>query len=141
MKNHQKQELKKLIHKDNRILLKIESLIHPLLESAKKIFIEQNHLKPLIVFDIPLLFEKNQEKIFDATLLVTASEKTQKRRALSRGKLSVKDFELIKKNQLNEENKIKRASFVFNTDKTMEETKSDVKFLYQKILNREIQSK
>ena len=132
-----KETLKKLIHKDNAVLKKIESLIHPLLESSKTSFIEENHRKPLIVFDIPLLFEKDQEKFFDATLLVTASEKTQKKRALLRGKLSIDDFELIKKNQLEEEKKIKRADYVLNTDKPIEETNFEVKALHHNILNRE----
>ena len=96
--------LKNFIHKDNEVLKKIKNLIHPLLQRSKEIFIKENQLKPLVVFDIPLLFEKNQQKNFDATLLVTASEETQIKRALLRGKkLSKKDFELIKKNQLNEE--------------------------------------
>ena len=130
--------LKKLIHKDNEVLKKIENLIHPLLQSSKEIFIEKNHLKPLIIFDIPLLFEKNQEKYFDAILLVTASEEIQKERALSRGKLSIEDFNLIKKNQLKEKEKIRRASFVLNTNKPIQETKTEVKVLYKKILNGEI---
>ena len=133
--------LKKLIHKDNEVLKKIENLIHPLLKSSKKIFIEENHLKPLIIFDIPLLFEKNQDKSFDATLLVTASEVTQRERALLRGKLSKEDFDLIKKNQLKEENKIRRADFILNTDKKIEETKLEVKILYKKIFNKEIKRK
>ena len=131
-----KEILKKLIHKDNKILKKIESLIHPLLQKSKTIFIRENNMKPLIIFDIPLLFEKNQEKSFDAVLLVTASEETQKKRALSRGKLSSEDFDLIKKNQLTEENKLKRASFVLNTDKPIDETKLEVNILYQKILKK-----
>ena len=95
-------------------------------------------MKELIIFDIPLLFEKSQEKNFDATLLVTASEKIQKERALSRGKLSNEDFALIKKNQLTEEVKIKKANYIFYTDKPMEETRLEVKLLHEKILNREI---
>ena len=136
-----KEILKKLIHKDNKILKKIERLIHPLLDSSKKSFIEKNNSKPIIILDIPLLFEKNQEKGFDATLLVTASEETQKERALSRGKISTEDFELIRKNQLREEKKINRASFVLNTDKPIEETKLEVKELYGEILNNKIHLK
>ena len=133
--------LKKFIHNDNEVLKKIENLIHPLLKSSKKIFIEENRLKPLVIFDIPLLFEKNQEKSFDAILLVTASEETQRERALLRGKLSEEDFELIKKNQLKEENKIRRANFIFNTDKPIEQTELEVKNLHRKILNKEIEIK
>ena len=72
---------------------------------------------------------------------MTASLETQKRRALSRGKLSAEDFELIKKNQLREENKIEKANFVFNTEKPIEETKLEVEDLHRKILNSEIEKK
>ncbi len=136
-----KEILKNLIHKDNKILKEIENLIHPLLQKSKEKFIQQNNMKPLIIFDIPLLFEKNQEKNFDAVLLVTASEKTQKKRALARGKISSEDFDLIKRNQLTEKNKLKRSSFVFNTDKPIKETKVEVNNLHQKILNKEINKK
>ena len=50
-------------------------------------------------------------------------------------------MELIKKNQLDEENKIRRANFVFNTDRPLEETKLEVKLLHRKILNKEIERK
>ena len=73
---------------------------------------------PLIIFDIPLLFEKEQERNFDAVLVVTASELTQKKRVLSRKNVKEKDFQLIKRNQMNEQEKIKRADFLINTDKT-----------------------
>ncbi len=136
-----KEILKNLIHKDNKVLRKIENLIHPLLRKSKEKFIKENNMKPLIIFDIPLLFEKNQEKNFDAVLLVTASEETQKKRALARGKISSEDFDLIKRNQLNEKNKLKRSNFVFNTDKPLKETKLEVKILHKKILNNEINKK
>ena len=128
-----KKKLRNLIHGDNTILKKIEALVHPLLEYSKKDFIESNKNSPLIIFDIPLLFEKKQEKRFDAILVVTASEMTQKSRVLSRKNITEKDFQLIRRNQLNEKEKIKRADFLLNTDKKISETKQDVLLIHRKI--------
>ena len=128
-----KRKLRNLIHKDNAILKKVERIVHPLLEHSKVNFIRSNKDLPLIVFDIPLLFEKQQDINFDAVLVVTASELTQKKRVLSRRNIKEKDFQLIKRNQMNEQEKIKRADFLINTDKSLIETKQDVLEIYQKI--------
>ena len=128
-----KSKLRNLIHQDNTILKKIEGLVHPLLESSKIDFVKLNKNFPLIIFDIPLLFEKKQEKNFDAVLVVTASEKTQRNRVLSRKNMSEQDFQLIKRNQINEKEKIKRADFLIDTDKSLQETKQDVAQIHKKL--------
>ena len=96
---------------------------------------ELNQKAPVIIFDIPLLFEKNQERNFDAVVVVTASEITQKKRVLKRKNITEKDFLLIKRNQLSEQEKLKRADFIINTDKKLSETEKDVQELYKKIKN------
>ena len=128
-----KEKLRNLIHKDNAILKKVERIVHPLLEHSKVEFIKSNADLPLIVFDIPLLFEKQQERNFDAVLVVTASELTQKKRVLSRKNMKEQDFQLIKRNQMSEQEKIKRADFLINTDKSLLETEQDVQKICKKI--------
>ena len=128
-----KNKLRNLIHEDNSVLKKIEGIVHPLLDISKCDFIKKNKTLPLIIFDIPLLFEKKQEKNFDAVLVVTASETTQKKRVLSRKNITEKDFQLIKRNQMNEKEKLKRADFLINTDKSLTETKQDVIEIHSKI--------
>ena len=128
-----KKKLRNLIHKDNAILKKVERIVHPLLEHSKVDFIRSNRELPLIIFDIPLLFEKQQERNFDAVLVVTASELTQKKRVLSRKNIEEQDFQLIKRNQMSEHEKIKKADFLINTDKSLPETKQDVIKIYHKI--------
>ena len=128
-----KNKLRDLIHEDNSVLKKIEGIVHPLLDISKCDFIKKNKTLPLIIFDIPLLFEKKQEKNFDAVLVVTASETTQKKRVLSRKNITEKDFQLIKRNQMNEKEKLKRADFLINTDKSLTETKQDVIEIHSKI--------
>ena len=74
-----KKKLRNMIHKDNAILKKVERIVHPLLEHSKVDFIRSNKDLPLIIFDIPLLFEKEQERNFDAVLVVTASDDTEEK--------------------------------------------------------------
>ena len=128
-----KVQLRTLIHKDINVLRKVENIVHPLLHKSKGDFMERNQKAHIIIFDIPLLFEKNQERKFDAVAVVTASEVTQKNRVLKRENMSEKDFLLIKRNQLSEEEKLKRADFIINTDKVLPETRQDVQELYKKI--------
>ena len=133
-----KKKLRDLIHKDNSILKKIEKIVHPLLSGSKNSFANLHRKNDIIIYDIPLLFEKNQESEFDAVVLVTASEVTQKSRVLRRKNITEKDFQLIKRNQLNEKDKLKRANFIINTDKSLLETKEDVKHLYEKIRDMKV---
>ena len=128
-----KNKLRNLIHQDSSILKKIEEIVHPLLGDSKIDFIKSNKDSLFVIFDIPLLLEKNQEKNFDAVLVITASENTQKNRVLSRENMVEKDFQLIKQNQLNEEEKVKRADYIINTDKSLQETKQDVLLIHNKI--------
>ena len=128
-----KKKLRNLIHKDNSILKNIEVIVHPLLQNSKIKFLKTNKHSHLVVYDIPLLFEKGLEKDFDAVLVVTASTLTQRNRVLSRKNITYKDFQLIKRNQLGEEEKIKKADFVINTDRSLTETMQDVVQIYEKI--------
>ena len=123
-------KLRNLIHEDNNILKTIETTVHPLLESSKSDFIKLYKDLPFVVFDIPLLFEKKQEKKFDAILVVTASEITQRNRVLKRENMTEKDFQLIKRNQLNEKEKQKRADYLINTNTSLKETKQAVLQIY-----------
>ena len=128
-----KKKLRNLIHKDNSILKNIEAIVHPLLQNSKIKFLKTNKHSYLVVYDIPLLFEKGLEIDFDAVLVVTASTLTQRNRVLSRKNITDKDFQLIKRNQLGEEEKIKKADFVINTDRSLTETMQDVVQIYEKI--------
>ena len=128
-----KKKLRNLIHNDNSILKNIEAIVHPLLQNSKIKFLKTNKHSHLVVYDIPLLFEKGLEKDFDAVLVVTASTLTQRNRVLSRKNITDKDFQLIKRNQLGEEEKIKKADFVINTDRSLTETMQDVVQIYEKI--------
>ena len=71
----------------------------------------------MVVFDVPLLFEKDNVKKYDKIILVTCSEKIQKQRVLKRKGWDDNRLKLTKKQQYEDKEKIKLAHIVINTDR------------------------
>jgi len=79
-----KKYLAQLILQDREKLKQLENMLHPLIyKEAKEII--QNTSKKIIVFAIPLLFEKGLENGFDLTICVYTSYQKRLKRALARG--------------------------------------------------------
>ena len=72
--------------------------------------------KKIVVFDVPLLFEKDDVAKYDKIILVTCSEEIQKQRVLRREGWNEKRLMLTKKRQL-EDKKKKLADIIINTDR------------------------
>ncbi|MFN4101670.1 MAG: dephospho-CoA kinase, partial [Pararhodobacter sp.] len=64
--------LRDWIAADSGALKQIEAVVHPLVATSRADFIASHAGAPLIVVDIPLLFETGGEARVDATLVVTA---------------------------------------------------------------------
>ena len=121
-------ELKKLINDDERNLKTIETLIHPLVSNDRKRFVKAAEKKniPLIVLDIPLLFEKGHEKSVDYIVVVSVKKETQRKRVLKRNTMTPEMVEKILKIQMSDAEKRHKADFVIITD-TLE--KAEIKVL------------
>ena len=121
-------ELKKLINDDERNLKTIETLIHPLVSNDRKRFVKAAEKKniPLIVLDIPLLFEKGHEKSVDYIIVVSVTKETQRKRVLKRNTITPEMVEKILGIQMTDAEKRLKADFVIITD-TLE--KAEIKVL------------
>ena len=121
-------ELKKLINDDERNLKTIETLIHPLVSNDRKRFVKAAEKKniPLIVLDIPLLFEKGHEKSVDYIVVVSVTKETQRKRVLKRNTMTPEMVEKILGIQMSDAEKRHKADFVIITD-TLE--KAEIKVL------------
>ena len=125
-----KEKLAEIVFEDVRKLRALEKIIYKHLKISRyswirKKFREKNKV---VVFDVPLLFEKDSVNKYDKIILVTCSEKIQKYRVLKRKGWDEKRFELTKKQQLEEREKKKLADIIINTDRGK-------RYVYNKITN------
>ena len=107
-------------------LAKLESLVHPEVRAARDRFIAVNSDAPLIVFDIPLLFETGGEASADQVIVVSAPAQVQRRRVLARPGMTPAKLDGILARQMPDANKRERADFVVDTGGSLEETKAQV---------------
>ena len=117
--------LKKLIKEDINNLKKIEQIVR---EEQKKIKFIENSKKynaPLIVLDIPLLFETGFYKVVDYIAVVTVDYTTQKQRVLDRESMTEEMFTQILDKQVSNEEKKRKADFIIPTE-TIEAAESKV---------------
>ena len=91
----------------------LEKLIHPIINQERNLFIQQNINHSLIALDVPLLFETKLHKICDFIFLANAKSDIQMSRVLKRKNMTHEKFNLIKKNQLSNEERKKLSSNIF----------------------------
>ncbi|WCG22387.1 dephospho-CoA kinase [Vagococcus lutrae] len=81
---------------------------------------------PLIVFDIPLLYEAEYQSMFDAIMVVYVPEKTQIARLMARDELTVQQARDRIASQLPIEEKKARADIVIDNSQTIADTYEQV---------------
>lgn len=114
-------------------LQQLEALIHPAVGAMRQAFLESHPDAPLLLFDIPLLFEKSGAAGVDHIIVVSASEEDQKNRVLARPGMTAEKFEKIKALQMPDGQKRNRADSIINTSLSLEETRAQVKNCVQKL--------
>jgi dephospho-CoA kinase len=93
----------------------LEALIHPAVGLARQRFLRRHRSRPVVVLDIPLLFEKGGWRSVDATLVVSAPAWMQRRRVLARPGMTPARFARILALQMPDREKRRRADFVIST--------------------------
>lgn len=106
--------LKSIIAKDPSALTRIESIVHPLVSADRAQFLT-DATSDIVVFDIPLLFEKGTDSAMDATLLVTAPPALQRARVLTRPGMTEAQFQTILARQMPDAEKRSRATHIIET--------------------------
>ena len=124
--------LKSWIATDTTALRRIEAVVHPLVAADRAAF-QTAASTDIIVFDIPLLFEKRTEADMDATLVVTAPPALQRARVMARPGMTEEKFAAILALQLPDADKRARADYVIDTGTSLEETRAAVSQLVNSI--------
>jgi len=112
---------------DTAALRRLEALVHPAVARERAAFLAAHADAPLVLLDIPLLFEKGGADLVDKIVVVSAPAAVQRARVLTRPGMSVEKFEAILGHQLADAEKRARADFVIPTGGSLEETRQAVR--------------
>lgn len=108
---------------------RLEAIVHPAVADMRRAFLDRHRDELLIVFDIPLLFEKGGAANLDAVVVVSAPADVQRARVLARPGMTPDKFERILSLQMPDAEKRARADHVIDTGVPHEETRRRVREL------------
>jgi dephospho-CoA kinase len=106
----------KVVH-DPAAMKQLEQIVHPMLGASRQNFFDQAERSgaPVVVVDVPLLYETGGEKRVDAVVVVTTTPEVQRERILARDNMTGEKLDAILARQLPDAEKRKRADFVVDT--------------------------
>ena len=128
-------KLSKTIVKNPSKLAILERFIHPLVRKKEKDFVKMHRDRgdPLVVLDIPLLFETGPEGRVDKIAVVSAPTEIQRQRVLARSGWDDEKLDRILSRQISDEEKRRRADFVIDTGKSLDDAREQVKHLISRL--------
>jgi dephospho-CoA kinase len=118
---------------DKDRLAKLESIIHPAVAEQRIAFLIDHAEADMVLFDIPLLFEKGGHKGVDSVVVVSSPYAVQRERVLARPGMTAEKFDQIFALQMNDADKRARADYVIETGHSLEETRQNVRELVKKL--------
>ena len=104
----------------------LEAIVHPAVGAERAAFLATHADAPIIVFDVPLLFETGGDATVDKVVVVSADPQVQRSRTLRRPGMTGAKFDAILARQLPDAEKRARADFVVATDTSIEATRAAV---------------
>lgn len=107
----------------------LEHIVHPAVYHVRQRFLMRHRSRPLVVLDIPLLFEKGGAKQVDVTVVVSAPAFLQRRRVLRRKGMTAAKLKHIRHLQVPDHVKRQKADFVIETGTSMLQTRAEVRRL------------
>ena len=105
------------VFSDPEALSRLERIVHPMVAADQKRFLAlaRGRRKPIVVLDIPLLFESGGERRCDYVLVVSAPGLVQRQRVLRRPGMTERRLTAILSHQMPDREKRRRADFVVPT--------------------------
>ena len=128
-----RQKLGAAVFGDEAQLKLLESIIHPAVALERKTFFDSRIGDDIIVFDIPLLFEKGGVASVDAIVVVSASADIQRARVLARPGMTKDKLMKIIGLQTPDAEKRARADYVIDTIGDLSDTRAQVQKILQNL--------
>lgn len=108
--------LSQLLAAAPRRLAELEAVVHPLVADDRAAFVAAHADAPVVLLDIPLLFETGAEAQMDGVAVVSAPAEVQRARVLSRPGMTPETLDLILSRQMPDADKRARATWIIPTD-------------------------
>jgi dephospho-CoA kinase len=107
---------------------KLEAIIHPLVRADADAFVARHRDAgaPLVVLDIPLLFETGGRGRVDKVVVVTAPAEVQRERVLARPGMTEEKLDAILAKQVPDAEKRRQADFIIDSSQGLEAARAEV---------------
>lgn len=126
--------LAKEVFGNEAALKRLENILHPMVSNMRTEFVHSSK-SDMVLFDIPLLFEKSYEDECDYIVVVTAPADVQRKRVMARPGMTEQRFQEILEKQMPDDLKREKADFIVQSDKGFDYAKTQVKKIIDQIRN------
>ncbi|MCA0903448.1 dephospho-CoA kinase [Qipengyuania aquimaris] len=126
-------KLGKLVFGDKAALARLEAIVHPAVAEERGAFLIEHAGQDMVVFDIPLLFEKGGHEAVDVIVAVSAPAEVQRERVLARPDMTPEKFAHILSLQVPDAEKRARADHIIDTGTTLSQTEQAVRSLIDEL--------
>ena len=119
-------------------IARLEAIVHPLVKAAEQEFLRDARAAgaPVVVLDIPLLFETGGESRVDHVVVVSAPEDVQRHRVLSRPGMTAERLDQILARQMPDAEKRRRADFIVDTSRGLDPARMQVAGILARFAHR-----
>jgi len=124
-----------MVLNDEAALARLEAIIHPLVTTSRQKFLSEAAARgaPVVVVDIPLLFETEAESRCDAVVVVSAPAEMQRARAFGRPGMTEEKFAVLLAKQIPDAEKRRRADFVVDSSQGFDHTRAQIRDILQNV--------
>ncbi len=114
---------------------RLEAIVHPLVAKARDRFLDDARAReaPVVVLDIPLLFETGGETLVDTVVVVSAAPGIQRQRVMERPGMTAEKFEALLAKQMPDAEKRSRADYIVDSGQGIEPARDQVREILRKV--------
>jgi dephospho-CoA kinase len=124
-----------MVLNDGPALVRLEAIVHPLVFAAREKFLAEASARgvPVVVLDVPLLFEVAADRHCDAVAVVSAPAEVQRERAFKRPGMTDDKFFSILAKQIPDAEKRRRGDFVIDSSQGFDHARAQIRDILQAV--------